>query len=237
MATYYPSCLSQSQYCTLCNTAQNPANACTSHTSNNSQSNESKCSAYCNSGCNSSCNTAQTICKVHSQYIKDHADVGAYPGVSVVKDDIIYQKWTADYWNSLVNKLNKAESVGRKVSQGSGGTVTETIGNNAPYTAKLYNQVRDKICNFNVSYAKVNKDDLITATVTNAIGTAYNSAKFNSSVCDVCNTDQTMRGGCGCNCSCACSCSCGCPCTCGCPCGCSCSCSNPCSCSSNTATT
>lgn len=149
------------------------------------------------------------------------------------KDDIIYQKWTADYWNSLIKKINTAENVGRIVSQGSGGSISAAIGNQAPYTADLYNQVRDKICHFNTSYSKVNKEDLITAAVANAIGTAYNSAKFNSSVCDVCNSDQTMRGGCGCNCSCACSCSCGCSCPCSCPCPCNCGCSNPCSCPSN----
>lgn len=58
MATYYPSCLSQSEYCTLCNAAQDPGSSCTSTYSSNSSTNASSCSTYCDSGCNSSCNTA-----------------------------------------------------------------------------------------------------------------------------------------------------------------------------------
>ena len=224
MATYYPSCLSQSEYCELCNTAQDPGSACTSSSSSNSSENKSDCSAYCDSGCNSECNTAQTVCIVHNQFIKNHADVGAYNGsTSIQKDDFIHEKWTADYWNTLIKKLNTAEKVGRLSSHGSGGSVTAGIGAPNFQTAELYNQVNAKICNFNTSYPQVNVDDLITATIANAIGTAYNNATFNSSVCDMCNTDQTMRGGCGCNCSCSCSCNCGCNCDCG-P---SCSCNNP----------
>ena len=232
MATYYPSCLSQSEYCELCDTAQDPGSACTGGGRNTTE-NKSDCSAFCNSGCNSECNEPQTVCVKMGQYIKDHADVGAYNGSTVKAEDFIHEKWTVDYWNTLIKKINTAEGVGLESPHGSAGSVTAPIANDKPYTASLYNQVNTKLCNFNVSYNKVKAEDIITVSIANAIGTAYNSAKFNSSVCDMCNTDQTLRGGCGCNCSCSCSCNCGC----GCNCSCNCNCTKPCSCASNTATT
>lgn len=236
MATYYPSCQAQAEYCELCNTAQDPGSACTSTSSSNSSENKSACSVYCDSGCNSECDEAQTICVVHSQYIKDHADVGAYNGSTVTAEDFIHEKWTADYWNTLIQKINTAEGIGKNSSHGSAGSVSAAIGNNALYTQSLYNQVNTKLCNFNTSYNQVNVDDLITVSIANAIGTAYNAATFNSSVCDMCDSDQTMRGGCGCNCSCSCSCNCGCscPCSCNCGCNCSCDCGPSCPCSNNT---
>lgn len=237
MATYYPSCLSQAEYCTKCNTAQDPGSACTSSSSKNSSEKESACSAYCDSGCNSSCNTAQTVCKKMGQYIKNHADVGAYNDPGVCQGEFIHKIWTEDYWNTLISKIDAAEDIGRLSSHGSAGSVTAPIGDGALYTAKLYNEVRKKLCNFNVSYSEVEAHKtIISKTVADAIKTAYNNAQFNSSVCDMCNSDQTMRGGCGCNCSCSCSCNCGCSCPCSCHCGCSCGCSNPCSCGSHTPT-
>jgi hypothetical protein len=56
MATYYPSCLSKSEYCTKCNTAQDPGSGCSSSVSSNSTKKAYSCSTYCNSGCNSKCN-------------------------------------------------------------------------------------------------------------------------------------------------------------------------------------
>ena len=63
-----------------------------------------------------------------SQYIKDHADVGAYNGSTVQKDDFIHEKWTANYWNTLIKKIETAERVGRLSAHGSGGSVTAGIG-------------------------------------------------------------------------------------------------------------
>ena len=171
--TYYPSCLNQDEYCKLCNLAQLTPDGCTSTSVANSASGtKPACSTYCNTGCNSECNQPQTVCVIMGQYIKDHADVGGYNGSIINKDDFIHEKWTADYWNTLISKLNTAERVGRLSSHGSGGSVTAGIG--APYfqTAALYNQVNAKICNFNTSYATVNVNDLITASLANAIGTA-----------------------------------------------------------------
>jgi hypothetical protein len=223
MATYYPCKSSQaSAFCTLCFSTQSNPSSCTSSSSKNTSGNSLSCSAYCNTGCNSTCNTAQTICVVHSQYIKDHSDVGAYPGKEVNSDDFIYKHWTANYWNSLIKKLNDAEDIGYEVSQKSSGKVSvDKVNKDDVITAKFYNDIRNKLCNFNVSYDTVSQNQLITATIANAVKTAYENAKFNSNVCDACNTDQTSRGGCSCNCSCSCSCNCGCSC------GPSCSCNAP----------
>ena len=130
--TYYPSCLNQDEYCKLCNLAQLTPDGCTSTSVANSASKtKPACSTYCNTGCNSECNQPQTVCVIMGQYIKDHADVGGYNGGIINKDDFIHEKWTADYWNTLISKLNTAERVGRLSSHGSGGSVTAGIG--APY--------------------------------------------------------------------------------------------------------
>lgn len=234
MATYYPCPESANTLCKLCNTVQSNPSCCTSASSKNNSNQQKGCDTYCNSGCNSVCNSIQTICKLHDQYIKNHPDVGAYPGLSrdIVggpEGDIISQIWTVEYWNSLINQLNAAERVGRAVKQGNNKSA-KTATSTAPITAEHYNGLRDKICNFNTSYEKVAKNEVITAAKANAIRNGYNSAKFNSNVCDVCNAgDQSIHAGCNCNCSCACSCPCGCscPCSCSCSCSCSCQCNNP----------
>jgi len=217
MATYYPSCLSQSEYCLKCNTAQNPSNGCTSTRSNNHSSNASQCSAYCNVGCNSSCNQPQTVCLKGTQYIHNHPDVGSYPGSKILPNDFIHEKWTTTFFANLNTKLINAEQIGRLSRQGSTGSFTNPSSGD-PVTAQLYNDIGDKFEGFGQSLPTVVQNEtVITAELANAIMNAYNGAKFDSSVCDMCNVDQTMRGGCGCNCSCACSCSCGCNCSC--PCG------------------
>lgn len=230
--TYYPTCIALAEHCNKCNTGES-FEGCA-----NGVSGTQECSAYCNSGCNVVCNSlCQAICNVHGQFIKDHKDVGAFPGSEIKVDDFIHEKWSATFWNSLIGNLNTAETVGavsKQVAPNDREVVTAPIGNKAPYTASLYNQVRDKIKQFsNIpdSYKAVNVDDLITATVANAIRTAYNSAKFSSTVCDICNsgTQHYEGSSCTCNCSCTCACACSCSCDCpGCSCsGCSCSCSSP----------
>lgn len=230
--TYYPTCIALSEHCNKCNTGESFAGCASGN--NGTQA----CSVYCDSGCNVVCNSScQAICNVHGQFIKDHKDVGAFPGSEIKVDDFIHEKWNTTFWNSLIDNLNTAETVGevsKQVAVNDREVVTAPIGNKAPYTANLYNQVRAKIKQFNNipdSYKDVNVDDLITATVANAIRTAYNSAKFSSTVCDICNsgTQHYEGSSCTCNCSCTCSCSCSCGCDCsGCSCsGCSCSCSSP----------
>lgn len=76
MATY-PSCINLSEHCNKCNTGQSYPGCA------NRNNGQQACSVYCNSGCNTVCNSAQGICKVHSQFIKNHADVGAYPGSTI----------------------------------------------------------------------------------------------------------------------------------------------------------
>ena len=229
ITTYYPPRCGQNEYCKFCNTAQTTEDSCTSKTSDNSASTKKPvCSTYCDATvCNSTCDLAQTVCKfISGQYIKNHEDVGSYNGMTVTSGQhYIHEVWTADYWDTLISKINTAEKVGYESKQGSGGSVTPgLIGYPNPYTAQLYNDVQKKLTNFNgASYSAVDKDQLITAAVANAIGTAYNNAKFGSSVCDMCNADQSMHMGCGCNCNCMCSCNC----------GCNCPCTSPCTCSSN----
>ena len=204
------------------------------------------CSDWCDAECNNECEENQAYCYVEHQSIKDHGDVGAYNGSTILAGDFIHEKWSATYWNTLIDKINMAETVGKLGQHGSAGTVTAPIGNDSFYTASLYNQVNTKLCNFNVSYNKVNAEDLITATIANAIGTAYNDATFSYSACDVCNaTGSQSLQECSCNCptcsscptcptcptcstcpSCSCNCSCS-SCSCNCS-SCSCpSCSTP----------
>lgn len=156
-----------------------------------------------------------------------HGDIGDFPGSTISANDFIYEKWTTSFFAALNTKLTLAETIGAQSSQGSAGSFTNPQAGD-PVTAKLYNDVEKKLSGFvDGSYATVSVNDLITATVANAIKTAYGSAKFKTTVCDVCNTEQHIGGTCGCNCSCGCSCSCGC----GCPC--SCSCNTPCECGSH----
>jgi hypothetical protein len=228
MATYYPCQKSQaSNFCNLCNTVQSYSSSCTSSSSSNSSDNAHSCDDYCDSGCNSKCNTAQTICNTHSQYIKDHADIGAYPGKQVYDNDYMPNHWNQSFWNSLIDKLNTAEKIGTESAQGAVEGTNVTFSLDKPITATFYNTIQKKFSGFGVTYAQVKVDQLITTSVANAIKTAYENAKFKDTVCDTCNTDQSIHAGCNCNCSCSCSCNCGCscPCECSCPCDCDCGCS------------
>lgn len=230
MPTYFPcapnveTTPSSSSLCIKCVLDQNPNNACTSSGSSNSSSNKSSCDVYCNSGCNTKCTDSysQTVCGSGHQSISQHPDVGPYPGEQIQKDDIIYEKWTAAFFQSLNSKLIQAEGIGAASSQGSNGSFANpSIGD--IITADFYNAVETKLAGFiGGNYQQVKKNDIITAAIANAIGTAYNAAQFKTSVCDVCNSSQHIGGTCGCNCSCACSCNCGCSCPCPCNCGCGC---------------
>lgn len=241
MATYFPCAETKSSLCQLCNTVQSFPSCCTSSSSKNTTGSlEQKCDVYCNASCNSLCNSSQTICGLHSQYIKNHPDVGPWPGLDRdvractattenpdyqgERGDLISEVWSREFWNSLIKQLNSAETVGRMQKQGKRASA-QTAAENGPITLNHYNGLRDKICNFNTSYNKAAPHELITAAKANAMRNAYNAATFNSSVCDVCNSgDQSIHAGCSCNCSCACDCACGCDCPCSCSCSCSCQC-------------
>lgn len=178
------------------------------------------------SGCNQCNSTCQTLCQVGYQLIKDHPNVGAFPWGEVKgwathpgAEDMLYKFLTAANWNSLITKINNAESVGSKSSQGSAGTAT-TVQPQQVFYAKYYNEIQKKLSGFiDGTFPVVKKDDLITAVRINAIRNGFNSAKFKTSVCDTCNNGQV---GCACNCSCSCDCSCGCSCSCGPSCSCDC---------------
>ena len=160
------------------------------------------CADWCDAECNNLCEENQAYCYIEHQYIKDHGDVGGYNGsTSITSEDYIHKVWTADYWNTLINKLEVAGKVGFKGPMGSGPAVTANIGYPHFQTASLYNQVEAKLSHFNASYDKVSVNDLITATLANAIGFAYNVATFSYSVCDVCDaTGSQSLQQCSCNC-------------------------------------
>ena len=242
--------------CNKCNTIQNSADACTSSSSTNNRSNKKGCSYYCNTGCNTTCVSIQNLCSVNSQYIKSY--VGNFPISSIKgyadsgygKEDIIKNKWTADNWNLAISQLEKAENIGGLVTQGAGPSAN-TVSPNEVIKATTFNNLRNKIYHFVVGTScstvkglstnnQPSEADVITAAKANALRSAYQNAKFNTSVCDICNAAGNQNSGnasCGCNCTCACSCSCGCPSCGGCSCpvcgGCSCpvcggcSCANP----------
>lgn len=226
----------QKPVCTNCNAA-NPfvgTDCCTSTAGTNSTTNPAACSSYCNSVCNTVCNTVQAYCSIGVQYIRSHGDVGAHPAIScTAKDEFIFRNWTATYWNSLIDKIDTAEQVGKTVKQGAGTTATRAAADpqnvthvaNSLVTAQKYNQQAQKISRFNVTVAQVNKDDVIRGAQAKALVDQYNNARFNTNVCDVCNASGQTNPTCNCDCPCACSCSCGCACTCsGCSCNCSCNC-------------
>jgi hypothetical protein len=63
--TYYPSCLSQDEYCELCNLAQLTPDGCTnSSVANSASTTKPACSTFCNTGCNSECDQPQTVCVI-----------------------------------------------------------------------------------------------------------------------------------------------------------------------------
>lgn len=251
-SNYYPCNETKDSLCIKCNaglTSPDGTSGTNGPGATEGEDKSFKCEAYCNSACNINyCETSQAYCSISHELITSHGDVGSYPGSTTIKaDDLINDHWTKDYWNSLIDKLKMAEIVGKYKSHGSAGSVTALIGNENFHTASLYNQVNTKLCNFNTKYNQVNVDDLITATIANAIGTAYNSAKFNASVCDVCNsTSAQAKKECICNCpkcsscpTCATCPSCSCNCA-SCSCsncqGCSCSNCQGCSCSAGPST-
>lgn len=217
MATYYP----PSPTCDKCNTAQSFA-GCWASVETQS------CSAYCNTGCNCTCNSAnrQTICIAHSQYIKDHADVGQFLwGDKTDRDvqraiDFIHLKWNKDFWDRLIDQLNTAENIGKNSRQKTNAgsySVNKPIQGDA-IGHEFYNNIRLKLKNFNNipnSYTEVEKEELITAALANTLKQAFNNAQFHPNVCDICNANE-LAGSRSCSCNCSCSCSCGCPCPCSC---------------------
>ena len=61
------------------------------------------CSDWCDAECNNECEENQAYCYVEHQSIKDHGDVGAYNGSTILAGDFIHEKWSATYWNTLID--------------------------------------------------------------------------------------------------------------------------------------
>lgn len=231
---FYPCNETASSLCTKCNAGLTSGDG-TNGSDNSSTPGTSAAYGpedYCATSCNTTyCQTSQSYCSINHQYIKDHGDIGLYHGsINIQKNDLIKDYWTVDYWNSLIAKLNMAEIVGKYQPQPKpteGFKVVSDVIVDTVITHDFFNDVETKMAVFAESpYGQVDQNDLITATIANAIGTAYNSAKFSTSVCDVCNsTSAQAKSECTCNCP---TCS-SCPTCSTCP-SCSCNCSS-CACS------
>lgn len=232
--------------CKVCNwTNKYSIGNCNASTAQTSQSTCATCNTVCQA-------SKQAYCTIHSQYIKDHADVGPYDEICHAKDEFIFRNWTAAWWNDYQDDLLTADRVGKRqpheggVSFPDGRAVADPCNNNHPsgslVTAKKYNDLANGVEKFpGASVPKVKGSaevgceaaDVIRASHALALKTAYNNAKFKVNVCDVCNTASQFTFSCSCNCSCSCSCTCGttdaggcsrgCGCSCGCSCGCACS--------------
>lgn len=210
----------QQPVCTHCNAANPYSNA-----SCNNSTNYASCSSYCVSSCNTVCNTTQAYCSIGHELIQSHADVSTHPPIAcTVRDELIFRNWTASYWNSLIDKLDTAEVMGKTQTHGAGPNATYAAPDpcnqithpaNSLVTAEKYNQVATKINRFHRSIATVNVGDVIRGLHAAALVSDYNAATFNTNVCDVCNTSGQTNPTCNCNCPCACGCSCTCSCSCG----------------------
>ena len=201
-----------SPFCTNCNTNQS-ASSC-------------KMSDPC-PACNTKCTSCQAYCQLGIQLIQNHGTVSDYvdPGC-MVKDEFIFRNWTADYWNTLQDMLLTADKMGESsphaggVSFPNGRAVPDP--ENAPHpqgslvTAAKYNDVAAALGIFSSNIDTVVKDDdVIRGAHALAISSAYKSAKFKTTVCDICNGGGYQHAACSCNsaCNCYCSCSCGCSCS------------------------
>lgn len=249
--TYYPSTATPGQtpettpFCETCNSDES-VKCCTSTSSYNGADETHDCDAVCNS-CQNACDTVQNYCgtAINKQTIIQHADTHNYPSYCEAKDEFIFKNWTAERWNTIISNLQTAFILGWTQNHGSAPAMTDAVADpeNSPHpanslvTAKMYNEIAEAINKFmNTSLAKVKgvADDGIGDVIRGSHAVLqhqnYDKAKFNTTVCDICNTAaQFTSCPCACDCTCACSCSCGCSC----PCNCNCSCSCTCACSSS----
>lgn len=229
--------------CQKCN-AKNPHSntSCCTGSGHNGATNYAPCSAYCDSNPNTVCNKSQAYCEIGHQLIKNHKDVGAHPEIKcTAKDEFIFRNWTAEYWNSLIDKMDTAEIVGLVHAQGSLIDPEHVTPDpkNVPHpagslvTGDKYNEMVSVMNRFQAGLDVVQGAskvgcmgaDVIRGAHALAIVNGYAQAKFEGTVCDICNGHSETNPTCSCNCPCPCSCSCGCDCDCNCSCNCDCSCS------------
>lgn len=235
----------ESPVCTVCNwTASFNYGDCHAESA---QTSRSQCST-CNTVCQAS---SQAYCVIGHELIQNHETVGKYTEICHIKDEFIFRNWTADWWNDYQDDLLTADKMGMKVPHNKGVNYTERAAPdpcndthipNSLVTAKKYNEHVTNLSKFSVTIPSVvgvsdnGVGDVIKAAHALALRTGFNTAKFHSRVCDVCNTAAQYTFKCTCNCACSCTCSCasssrggscsrGCGCSCSCSCGCSCPCS------------
>lgn len=222
-------------FCTICNaTNKHIQTGC--HRGNTKTFEAAGCDT-----CNTVCDVEQSYCGGNAgttQYIKDHADVGAYTMVCEQKDEFIFRNWTAPWWNDYQDDLLTADRMGlytahaNGVSFPNGRAVTDPQNKgpfpyeNVPFqhpagslvTGAKYNDLVNALAKFSSTISKVQgaaqvgceNATVIRASHARALRTGYNNAKFDTDVCDHCNTSaQKYPYGCECVSS-SCMCSCGC---------------------------
>lgn len=228
MATTYPECITDDELCSKCYASESCMNCFNG-------SGDHGCSAYCDSGCNTICDVAQTFCYNGVETVVDHADITKWPYNCYVKDEFIFRNWRSAMWNERINQLTKAAGLGLvcKQSQSSGGipssgAFTTPDPQNFPHpanslvTADKYNKMVARINYFRKSLSTVKgaaevgceAADVIRGTHAMALYNGFNSMKFNTNVCDVCNAGNENRNDCNCDCDCDCTCDCDCYCNC-----------------------
>lgn len=231
--------------CTVCNwTDTETVDDCGTQSAQTSQIQCATCNTVCQA-------QSQAYCKIGHELIQNHETVGKYTEICHKKDEFIFRNWTAKWWNDYQDDLLTADKMGMKVPHNKGVTYSERAAPdpcndthipNSLVTAKKYNEHVTNLSKFGVTIPSVvgvsdnGVGDVIRGAHALALRTGFNTAKFHSTVCDVCNTANQLTFNCSCNCTCSCSCSCDCSspnrsCNrgCGCSCGCSCSCNCPCS--------
>lgn len=208
-------------FCKYCNTSQKNNVNC-----KNSSSNCSGCQT-----CNTKCTDKQNYCDYGYQKIFRHPDVGPYTDICMAKDEFIFREWTSEWWTDYQSDLLTADKMGMTHKMSNNPSLTQTTPDptNVPHpanslvTADKYNELVDALALFHTSIPKVKgaaqvgceNADVIRASHALALKTGYNSATFDNTVCDRCNTSGNQVGG-----SCRCGSACGaCYCTCSCSCG------------------
>lgn len=160
---------------------------------------KSNTTPYCGN-CNTDCNTSMSFRSQGIINISQHGDVGSFTGFNATKNAVIKDVWTVEKWNNLQSLYKKANSVGHKQSQNASLSFTPATPN-AAITDSLYNEFADAAEAFNTTINSVDKDDIITVALSNALEQGFAKSKFNNNVCDICNAggEHHCKYNCQCN--------------------------------------
>ncbi|MBE6148312.1 MAG: hypothetical protein E7167_02190 [Firmicutes bacterium] len=167
-------------------------------------------STYCGN-CNVQCNTSQSFCSIGIQNISSHGNVGSFSGFGATSDNLIFEKWTASKWNELQQLYEIANGLGIKQNQGASFSFTRAAADpcnnthpaNSLITAEKYNEfstAAEKFGSYIPTVTGGPSGTVITAGHSTNLENGFSNAKFNTSVCDICNAGTEHN--CGYNCSC-----------------------------------